>query len=38
MDVFFDLEQNMKNKKDSYMGDVGFPGKMDDIPELMETV
>jgi hypothetical protein len=24
----------VKNKKDSYMGDVGLPGKIDDIPEL----
>jgi hypothetical protein len=28
----------MKNKKDSYMGDVGLPGKIDDIPELKEKL
>ncbi|KAA6301862.1 MAG: hypothetical protein EZS26_002025 [Candidatus Ordinivivax streblomastigis] len=28
----------MKNKKDSDMGDVGLPGKMDDIPELKEKL
>jgi hypothetical protein len=28
----------MKNKKDSYMGNVGLPGKIDDIPELKERL
>jgi hypothetical protein len=28
----------MKNKKDSYLGDVGLPGKIDDIPELKEKL
>jgi hypothetical protein len=28
----------MKDKKDSYMGDVGLPGKIDDIPELKEKL
>jgi predicted ATP-dependent serine protease len=28
----------MKNKKDSYMGDVGLPGKIDDISELKEKL
>jgi hypothetical protein len=28
----------MKNKKDSYMGDVGLPGKIDDVPELKEKL
>jgi hypothetical protein len=29
---------NMKNKKDSYMGDVGIIKKLDDIPELKERL
>jgi hypothetical protein len=28
----------MKNKKDSYLGDVGLPGKIDDVPELKEKL
>ncbi|MDR3276536.1 MAG: hypothetical protein LBT11_04920 [Treponema sp.] len=28
----------MKNQKDSYLGGVGLPGKMDDIPALKEEL